>query len=144
MSKLAELQAQQMEREIARDQRRNAEGKNDAAAILAPAMQSIEAGVRNVYDRIDAIERTVALSSSDFERLTEDMAAFPHAMQTREGSPGALAERLDMLTARLDEAASGNTEVAALKAEMSALRTALLQGMEPRFSRIEGQIEALS
>ena len=144
VGKLAELQAQQMEREIARDQRRNAEGKNDAAAILAPAMQSIEAGVRNVYDRIDAIERTVALSSSDFERLTEDMAAFTHAMQTREGSPGALAERLDMLTARLDEAASGNTEVAALKAEMSALRTALLQGMEPRFSRIEGQIEALS
>ena len=144
VGKLAELQAQQMEREIARDQRRNAEGKNDAAIVLAPAMQSIETGVRNVYDRIDAIERSVALSASDFERLTQEMAAFAQAVQARQGSPDDLAERLDALTARLDEAGGGNMEVAALKAEMAALRTAVLQGMEPRFSRIEDQIEALS
>jgi localization factor PodJL len=144
VGKLAELQAQQMEREIVRDQRRNAEGKTDVAAALAPAMQSIEAGVRNVYDRIDAIERAVAMSSGDVERLTNDMAEFAHAVQAKAGNPGDLADRLDALTSRLDDAGGGNMEVAALKAEMGALRTAVLQGMEPRFSRIEGQIEALS
>ncbi|MHA6298691.1 peptidoglycan-binding protein [Devosia sp. CAU 1758] len=144
VGKLAELQAQQMEREIARDQRRNAEGKSDAVAKLAPAMQSIEASVRNVYDRIDAIERSVALSSGDFERLTSDMAAFTQAMQDNGGSPGVLAERLETLLARLEGADSGNRDVAALKAEMGTLRNAVMQGMEPHFTRLEGQIEALS
>ena len=144
VGKLAELQAQQMEREIVRDQRRNAESKADPAAVLAPAMQSIEDSVRNVYDRIDAIERSVALSSGDFERLTSEMAAFTQAMQDKAGSPDALAGRIEQVLARLDEAGGGNEEVAALKAEMAGLRNAVLQGMEPRFSRIEGQIEALS
>ncbi len=144
VGKLAELQAQQMEREIARDQRRNAEGKTDAVATLAPAMQSIEASVRNVYDRIDAIERNVALSSGDFERLTSDMAAFTQAMQDNAGSPGVLAGRIETLLSRLESADTGNRDVAALKAEMAALRDAVMQGMEPRFTRLEGQIEALS
>ena len=142
VGKLAELQAQQMEREIARDQRRNAQP--DAAQTLAPAMQAIEASMRNVYDRIDAIERSVALSSGDFERLTSEMAAFTQAVQSQSGSPGDLAERIEALVARLDTTGAGNAEVAALKAEMGALRNAVLSGMEPRFSRIEGQIEALS
>jgi localization factor PodJL len=142
VGKLAELQAQQMEREIARDQRRNAQP--DAAQTLAPAMQAIEASVRNVYDRIDAIERSVSLSSGDFERLTSEMAAFTQAMQNQSGNPGDLAERIEALVARLDTSGAGNAEVAALQAEMGALRNALLSGMEPRFSRIEGQIEALS
>ena len=142
VGKLAELQAQQMEREIVRDQRRNA--RPDPAQTLAPAMQAIEASVRNVYDRIDAIERSVSLSSGDFERLTSEMAAFTQAMQNQSGNPGDLAERIEALVARLDTSGAGNAEVAALQAEMGALRSALLAGMEPRFSRIEGQIEALS
>jgi localization factor PodJL len=142
VGKLAELQAQQMEREIARDQRRNAQP--DAAQTLAPAMQAIEASMRNVYDRIDAIERSVSLSSGDFERLTSEMAAFTQAVQDKSGNPDDLAERIEALVARLDTTGAGNAEVAALKAEMGALRNAVLSGMEPRFSRIEGQIEALS
>ena len=142
VGKLAELQAQQMEREIARDQRRNAQP--DAAQTLAPAMQAIEASMRNVYDRIDAIERSVALSSGDFERLTSEMAAFTQAVQSQSGNPDDLAERIEALVARLDTTGAGNAEVAALQAEMGALRNAVLSGMEPRFSRIEGQIEALS
>ncbi len=141
VGKLAELQAQQMEREIARDQRRNAEP--DAAQSLTPAVLSIEAGVRNVYDRIDAIERNVALSSAEFERLTSDMAAFTKAIEAKAGNPGELAQRIEDLVARFDDT-DGNREIAALKVEMGALRAAVLSGMEPRFSRIEGQIEALS
>src|SRR5690606_10323653 len=91
VGKLAELQAQQMEREIARDQRRNAESRQD----LAPAMRSIEDGVRNVYDRIDAIEQSVSMSSVDFERLTSEMAAFTRAMQDNGGNPGALAGQIE-------------------------------------------------
>lgn len=144
VGKLAELQAQQMEREIARDQRRNAEVVPDAAAALAPAMQSIEDGVRNVYDRIDAIENSVALSSGEFERLTTEMAAFAEAVQNKSNTPDTLAERLDDLVARLSLVDSGNKEITALKAEMGSLRQTVLASMEPRFTRIEDQIEALS
>ncbi|MBJ3784623.1 SEL1-like repeat protein [Devosia sediminis] len=144
VGKLAELQAQQMEREIARDQRRNAESKTDAATVIAPAVQTIEASVRNVYDRIDAIERTVALSAGDFERLTSEMAAFTRAVENRSGDQGELAQQVEALVARLDSANGGNAELGALKAEMGALRNAVMAGMEPRFSRLEDQIEALS
>jgi localization factor PodJL len=143
VGKLAELQAQQMEREIVRDQRRNSEAKFDPAAAMAPAMQSIEASVRNVYDRIDAIERSVALSSGDFERLTSEMAAFTQAVQNQAANPGALAGQVEALVARLDTADADNAEVAALRTEMGALRTAVLASFEPRFTRLEGQIEAL-
>ena len=142
VGKLAELQAQQMEREIVRDQRRNA--KSDPAEVLAPTMRSIEDGVRNVYDRIDAIEQTVSLSSADFEKLTSEMAAFTQAMQTRGDNPDALAGRLDALVARLDGVDAGNAQVDALRADMSALREAVLSGMEPRFARLEDKIELLS
>ncbi len=142
VGKLAELQAQQMEREIARDQRRNAQ--TDPADVLAPAMRSIEDGVRNVYDRIDAIEQTVSLSSTDFEKLTSEMAAFTQAMQTKGDNPDALASRLDAVVARLDGIDAGNAQVDALRADMTALREAVLSGMEPRFARLEDKIELLS
>ncbi len=142
VGKLAELQAQQMEREIARDQRRNAQ--TDPTEVLAPTMRSIEDGVRNVYDRIDAIEQTVSLSSADFEKLTSEMAAFTKAMHTKGDTPGALAERLDAVVSRLDGIDVGNAQVDALRADMTALREAVMSGMEPRFARLEDKIELLS
>lgn len=144
VSKLAELQAQQMEREIARDDRKAAEPGTDAAAKLAPAMHSIEKSVRNVYDRIDAIEKNLALSSGDFERLTSEMAAFTQAMKDREAAPGKLVAKVDALAARIGSFDAANESVVGLKQDVASLRDAVLAGMEPRFQRIEGQIEALS
>jgi localization factor PodJL len=144
VGKLAELQAQQMEREIAREDRRAAEPVVDGAAKLAPAMHSIEKSVRNVYDRIDAIEKSVALSSGDFERLTTEMAAFTHAMKDREAAPSKLVAKVDALASRIGSFATANGDVAGLKQDIASLRDAVMAGMEPRFLRIEGQIEALS
>src|SRR5690606_20901989 len=56
VGKLAELQAQQMEREIAREDRKATDKPAKGAETLAPAMHAIEKSVRNVYDRIDSIE----------------------------------------------------------------------------------------
>src|SRR5690606_6235641 len=70
VGKLAELQAQQMEREVAREKRRSAGPKTEPVAKLAAAMHAIEESVRNVYDRIESIERNVALSSGDCEKRT--------------------------------------------------------------------------
>lgn len=144
VGKLAELQAQQMEREIVREERRAATPKTDPALILAPSIDAIEAGVRNVYDRIDAIERNVAVSSGDFEKLTSEMAAFTQAMTDKSAGPDVLAQRLDILVSRLDGLDQTNGDVAALKTDMAALKHTVLDAMEPRFNQLKGQIEALS
>lgn len=144
VSKLAQLQAEQMEREVAREKKRSAAPRAEPAAKLAPAMHAIEESVRNVYDRIDAIEKNVALSSGDFEKLTGEMAAFTQAMKDNSGSPNALMGRVEALAMRLEGMDNGNGEVAALRLDIDALRDAVLTAMEPRFSRLESQIEALN
>lgn len=139
VGKLAELQAQQMEREIAREEK-----KSRSVDIVAPAMHSIEESVRNVYDRIDSIERNVALSSGDFERLTAEMAAFTQVMRDSDVAPGKLVAKVDALAARIGGFDVSNGDVAGLKRDIASLRDAVVAGMEPRFLRIESQIEALS
>ncbi|NMA99507.1 MAG: hypothetical protein GX970_15620 [Phyllobacteriaceae bacterium] len=141
VGKLAELQAQQMEREIAREKRHN---YGPELARVAPAMDAIELSVRSVYDRIDAIERSVALSAGDFERLTSEMAAFTQAMHDNAGAPDILMARLEGLSQQLKGIESPSGEVLGLKADIESLRETLMEGMEPRFLRLESQIEALN
>ncbi|MCR6670385.1 peptidoglycan-binding protein [Devosia ginsengisoli] len=136
---LAELQARQMEHEMAREA-----GEPAGASVLAPAMQAIEKSVRNVYDRIDAIEKNVTLSSGDFERLTSEMAAFTQAMKEGEAAPGKLVAKVDALASRIGDFDTANGDVAGLKQDIASLRDAVMAGMEPRFLRIESQIEALA
>ncbi|MBE7734234.1 peptidoglycan-binding protein [Devosia faecipullorum] len=144
VSKLAQLQAEQMEREVAREKKRSAAPRAEPAAKLAPAMHAIEESVRNVYDRIDAIEKNVALSSGDFEKLTAEMSAFTQALKDNSSAPNALMGRVEALAMRLEGLDNGNGEVAALRSDINALRDAVLTAMEPRFSRLESQIEALN
>ena len=138
VGKLAELQAQQMEREIAREDK-----KARSPDTIAPAMHAIEASVRNVYDRIDSIERNVTLSSGDFERLTAEMASFTQVMRDSD-APGKLVAKVDALAARIGGFENSSGDVAGLKQDIASLRDAVMAGMEPRFLRIESQIEALS
>ena len=140
VAKLAELQAQQMEREIIREDRAESAPKTR----LEPAMASIEANVRSVYDRIDAIERNMSISAGDFERLTGEMAAFTQAMRDNATSPEFLASRLDALADRLQPVDGGSDDVMGLRQDIASLQQSVLKGMEPRFQRLETQIEALS
>lgn len=143
VGKLAELQAQQMEREIIREDR-IAIDRMDTTATVAPAMQAIEHSVRNVYDRIDAIEKNVALSSGDFEKLTSEMAAFTQAMHNGNAVPAKLIGKVEALAAQIGDIGSANGDVLGLKQDIAALRDAVMAGMEPRFAKIETQLQALA
>jgi localization factor PodJL len=140
VAKLAELQAQQMEREIIREERAEFAPKD----LLEPAMVSIEANVRSVYDRIDAIERNMSISAGDFERLTSEMAEVTRALRDTAGNPELLASRVDALAQRLHSVDGSSDDVLALKDDIAALQQSVLKSMEPRFVRLESQIEALS
>jgi localization factor PodJL len=144
VAKLAELQAEQMEREIIREERAAAEPqKIKGLGKIEPVMQAIEENVRNVYDRIDAIERNMSISGGDFERLTSEMAEVTHAIRDAAASPELLASRVDALAASL-QSAPANDDVLALRQDISSLRQSVMAGLEPRFLKLESKIEELS
>jgi len=139
VGKLAELQVQQMEREIARE---------EAPAVSDPqvttSMRAIEDGVRNIYDRLDALERVAGLPTQDLERLSGEMAAITAAVESRGTAPDALIGKIDELAQRIGGFEDHTGDVAALRNDMAGLRDALLKGFEPRFERLETRIEALT
>lgn len=144
VAKLAELQAQQMEREILREDRAEARQEAGASETIKPAMQAIEANVRNVYDRMDAIERNMSISGGEFERLSNQMASVTQAIRDTSDQPEVLISRIDQLADHLRSLDGGDANVNALKGDIASLQQSVLRSMEPRFQRLETQIEALS
>jgi localization factor PodJL len=137
VGKLAELQVQQMEREIVRE-----ESPPTTDPEVAASMRAIEDGVRNVYDRLDTLERVSGLPMPDLERLSGEMAAITAAVEAH-SAPDALAGKIDTLSEQISGFEDRTGDVAALRKEMTALRDAVLKGIEPRFAKLETQIEAL-
>ena len=113
------------------------------AAALKEGMSSIEEGVRNIYDRIDAIEKHDALSPEMVERLTDEMARFTEAMRNPM-PPQGLVDLAEALNERIADIESRHSDVGGLKADVADLRNAVIEAVEPRFAAIERQIEALS
>lgn len=117
--------------------------KVDAPSALRDGMATIEEGVRNIYDRIDAIERHHALSPEMVDQLTAEMARFSEALGSAP-RPENLVELVDSLTARIGQIESRHSDVGDLKADLLDLRVAVAEAMEPRFNALEMQIEALT
>lgn len=113
------------------------------ATALKDGMASIEQGVRNIYDRIDAIEKHDALAPEMVERLTDEMARITEALR-HPAQPRGLVELVDALNTRIADIESRHSDVGGLKADVQELRNAVIEAVEPRFAAIELQIEALS
>ncbi len=109
---------------------------------LAP----IEASVRSIYSRMDAIEEGLNSTSPAIERLNVELAEFTRAMQAEPGSVGSasIATRISELNQRVAQIEGGDEQPGGLHAEMEALQSALLNAMEPKFSALEDQIGSLS
>jgi len=110
---------------------------------LKEAMGAIEAGVRNIYDRIDAIERAMAMPPAELEKITEELGRVAQAMRQPQ-QPQGLIELIDALNVRISDIEGRSTEVGELKLDMEALRDTVLGAMEPRFAALEQQLEVLS
>ena len=109
-------------------------------------MRAIEAGVRNIYDRIDALEATYAVTPDEIDRLTREMGGVAEALK----HPGD-AEVLDRIVGRLDALSGqidgmgqvGDVSVSALRSEVDNLRDAVGEAMAPRFAALESRLENL-
>ena len=107
-------------------------------------MRSIEDSVRNVYDRIDALERHSSLSPEDLDHVTAEMARFTEALQENAAQPQNLVELVDALNSRISDIESGDRLLHGLRKDLAALRDTVVVTLAPRFDAIEQRIETLS
>jgi len=105
-------------------------------------MRSIEDSVRNVYDRIDALEKQRSLAPQDLEIVTSEMARFTAALQEH-NQPNNLVELVDALNTRISDIESGDRMLHALRKDLTALRDAVVVSLTPRFEAIEEKLGTL-
>ena len=110
---------------------------------LKAGMKAIEDGVRNIYDRVDAIERSMSVPPAELDKIVTELSRLAGAMRTPE-QPHGLVELVDALNERISDVEMRGSDVGALKSEVAALRETVLGALSPRFDRLETQIEALS
>lgn len=137
--RLTELQVQSLGR-VSREQA-------EAHAASAAALDKIETSVRAVYDRIDVLEERTALAPQDLDRLLREVSEIAKMLK---GWPDTTAEtvllpRIDALDSRLSalSESAGGPAMADLKAEVTGLKTAVLQTVEPRFDALQTELKSL-
>jgi localization factor PodJL len=107
-------------------------------------MRTIEESVRNVYDRIDALERQKVLTPQDLDVVTREMARFTTALEDNSQQPQNLVELVDALNSRISEIESGDRLLHSLRKDLSVLRDAVVVNIAPRFDSIDQRLSALS
>jgi localization factor PodJL len=115
---------------------------SDRSNVVVEGMRAIEEGMRNVYDRIDAIERR-SNEQIDLEPITRELGRITEAMKSP-AQPQGLVELIDVLNQRINDLEIRSPDVSELKVDVELLRNVVIETMEPRFAAIELQIESLS
>lgn len=110
---------------------------------LGAGMAAIETSLRNVYDRIDALERSTGAPSPELERITAEMAAIAAAIEAGPAEPARLVAMVEDLGERIGGFEARDWSIAGLKDDISALRETVLTATEPRFAAIERRIETI-
>lgn len=107
-------------------------------------MRTIEDSVRNVYDRIDSLERNRSLTPEDLDVVTREMARFTAALQDSSSQPQNLVELVDALNSRISEIESGDRLLHSLRKDLATLRDAVVVSIAPRFDAIDQRLNTLS
>jgi localization factor PodJL len=110
---------------------------------IKEAMKAIEDGVRAIYDRVDGIERQMAMPPAELEKITDELQRFASAMKAPQ-QPQGLIELIDALNQRISDIERSGPAATVLKADVEAMRSAVVEAMEPRFAAIETQLGAIS
>ncbi|MGN6486677.1 MAG: peptidoglycan-binding protein [Devosia sp.] len=110
---------------------------------LKDAMKAIEEGVRSIYDRVDAIERQMAMPPAELEKITDELQRFAALMKAPQ-QPQGLIELVDALNQRISDIEVHGPAATAFRADLDAMRSAVADAVEPRFAALEQQLEAIS
>ena len=139
VDRLADLQVQQIRHVVEEAETQPA---RDSETVLG--LKAIEGSVRNIYDRIDALENSSRVTPDQLERISQAVA---HITAKLEGDGPARPERLlslvDALNGRINEIEDHGDSLGGLRGDIEGLRSAVLGAIEPRFVSIENQLGAL-
>lgn len=138
VERLADLQVQQIQHVV-----REAEASPQKDLAITEAMGEVEASVRQVYDRLDTMERSMNVPQAEIERLGATLARFTNEMRASTSQPDSLLGLVDALNARVSDIEARGDDARALKDDLAELRRAVLGALEPRLGAIESQIETL-
>ncbi|SFZ86255.1 Sel1 repeat-containing protein [Devosia enhydra] len=134
VSHLADMQ-------IAAADRADAVGRPDAG--LVETMGAIEASLRNIYDRIDALERGSSQPSPELERLTGELALVAAALQAGPPEPERLIAMVEGLSERIGGFEARDWSIAGLKDDILSLRETILDSTAPRFATLESRLSTI-
>jgi localization factor PodJL len=109
-------------------------------------LKAIEETVRNIYERIDALE-TARGDSPEIERIGREMGAISSALAGSENDTNEILARIDALQARIAQAPATGSGTAELGFSIDALRDAIVGALEPHLEALaekqsNGDIEA--
>lgn len=140
--KLADIQV----RQVRRGERGVPAGAADQQVALT---QHIEASIRSLYDKLDALERSVAIAPAEMERLSHGIGTLAAALE-KEGRIEAVSDeligRVNAIASYVEtlEPSEGSTGFVELKGEINTLRRYMVEAFEPRFDALETRIKDLS
>ncbi|MEO8882165.1 MAG: peptidoglycan-binding protein [Devosia sp.] len=135
VDRLADLQVQQIQH-VVREAEAGPQNNAEAAAI----MHSIEESVRSIYDRLDRIESNASAPRADLEQVTAALAQISARLGSESGRPERLLSLVNALNSRINEVEDRGEGLDGLKADIEALRGAIVGAIEPRFANIESRL----
>jgi localization factor PodJL len=138
---LAEHVGQLADFQIAAVDRAEQTQRTDPA--LTDGISAIETSLRNVYDRIDALERSSSAPSPELERIIADMATIAAAIEAGPPEPARLVALVEDLGERIGGFEARDWSIAGLKDDISGLRETVLTATEPRFAVLESRLATI-
>lgn len=103
---------------------------------------AIEAGIRNIYDRLDTLERNVPSQSLD--DISDQLTRIAAAIKQPQAQPQGLIELIDALNTRIGDVEARGAALDGLTHDVDSLREAVVTAFEPRFAALEQRLSALA
>lgn len=103
---------------------------------------AIEAGIRNIYDRLDTLERNVPSQSLD--GISDQLTRIAAAIKQPQSQPQGLIELIDALNTRIGDVEARGGTLDGLTHDVVSLREAVVKAFEPRFAALEERLSALA
>lgn len=110
--------------------------------------EHMEASIRAIYDKLDALEHSSGVNPEEMDRLSEGIGKLASTLEESSGRGdigGELIERINTIATHVEslEPSEGSVGFVELKEQIVTLRRYMVEAFEPRFDALEERIKEL-
>lgn len=110
--------------------------------------EHMEASIRAIYDKLDALEHSTGVNPEEMDRLSEGIGKLAATLEETNGRGdigSELIERINTIATHVEslEPSEGSVGFVELKDEIGTLRRYMVEAFEPRFDALEERIKEL-